>query len=259
MMDAPNLESLQALTPVAIVREFSGGRIRQEAVRDAALSLGARGGFAKRTKDINDNLEKRGTQLDQIFNFSMLMISSPTGQSKTAQYLIRPPVITEGDNSLNASSDDELKIADQIFHIDSQAKFVTAPPTWREYLAGTKIEPVEPPDGSLMPKDSSERELWKKWIAQGWNAGVKQADVVFDYSLSRLTRDYNGMVRYKTLLKQNMVSSPYVAESRMGVTGGGADMSVDSRILRITAKPSLQINTTNWKPIFYATPIERKK
>lgn len=257
MMDAPDLNQLQNMNPPAIVREFTGGRIRQEALRDAALSLGTRGGFAKRTMEIKKSLDARSSQLEQIYNFNSLLISTPTGQSKTSQYLIAPPVISEGRNSLKVEGDSELKIADRVYHIDVQARFITAPPNWRGYLDSTPVESVELPDASLMPKDGDERESWKQWIAKGWSAGVKQADIVFENNLNRLNRDYSGMVRYRVLLKQNMVSVPFVAENRMGVTGGGEDMAVDSRVLRITAKPSLQAAPEKWKPIVYGAPDGR--
>ena len=44
-----------------------------------------------------------------------------------------------------------------------------------------------------------------------------------------------------------MVSSPYVAETDMGVTGGGSDLTVSDRVLRITAFPTLQNDSQNWK------------
>ena len=44
-----------------------------------------------------------------------------------------------------------------------------------------------------------------------------------------------------------LVSPPYVAELDMGVTGGGSDMSVNDRVLRITAFPALQNDSRGWK------------
>ena len=55
------------------------------------------------------------------------------------------------------------------------------------------------------------------------------------------------MIRYRTLLAQNMVSPPYVAEMNMGVTGGGSDLTAGDRLLRITAFPTLQNNSQDWK------------
>ena len=46
-----------------------------------------------------------------------------------------------------------------------------------------------------------------------------------------------------------MLSKPYVSQADLGVTGGGDDMRINDRVLRITAIPQLQTNTKNWKPI----------
>jgi len=44
-----------------------------------------------------------------------------------------------------------------------------------------------------------------------------------------------------------MVSPPFVAELDMGITGGCSDMTVNDRVLRITAFPCLQNNGQEWK------------
>ncbi|PPC84780.1 MAG: type IV secretion system protein DotC [Methylotenera sp.] len=250
-LDAPNLESLQSLQPAAIVSQVQGGGIRLNALKEIAIGLGVKGGLNHRSQEINKKLELQKSRLDAIYNFASLIISSPAGMSKTAQYAILPPVISEANSTLKAVGDDEIQAADKVYRIESQAKFVTAAPTWRIYLTQPS-QPVELPDATLLPRDDNERKAWKQWIAEGWGVGIKQADAIFDVSLSKLTRDYNGMVKYKTLLTQKIVTEPFVAENRLGVTGGGSDLSIDSRILKITAHPSLNVQYHEWKPTVYA-------
>ncbi len=60
--------------------------------------------------------------------------------------------------------------------------------------------------------------------------------------LERLERDFNGMVRYKSLLEQNKVSAPVVSDARLGTTGTGQDMRVNDRAIRITRDPSLKVD-----------------
>ena len=76
---------------------------------------------------------------------------------------------------------------------------------------------------------------------------MQQAELIYKENLGRLKRDYEGMIRYRTLLAQNMVSPPFVGQLDMGVTGGGSDLTVNDRILRITALPALQADSRNWK------------
>ena len=249
-MDAMDLESLQSMTPPAITQQVIGGKIRLDALKEIAIGLGVKGGLNDRIQKINSSLEKQSTRLDSIYNFSAMLISSPAGMSKTTQYAILPPVISESNRVLTTVGDDEIQAADKVYRIEQQAKFVTAAPTWHFYL-DQQPQPFQPPPANLLPRDDNERKVWKEWIAEGWNAGQVQADAIFDIKMNKLERDFNGMVRYRILLKQNLVSSPYVAENRLGVTGGGNDMSIDSRVLRITAKPSLNVEYHEWKPIVY--------
>ncbi len=62
-------------------------------------------------------------------------------------------------------------------------------------------------------------------VEMGWFEGIDQADQIYTENLARLKRDYQGMIRYRMLLAQNMVSAPQVAHRELGVTGGGEELS----------------------------------
>jgi defect-in-organelle-trafficking protein DotC len=66
--------------------------------------------------------------------------------------------------------------------------------------------------------------------------------------LNKLLADYQGMVRYRNLLAQGMVSPPYAMQTDRGVTGGGNEMRVGDRALSITAPPSLKPQYNQWSP-----------
>ena len=53
--------------------------IRKEAMKEAALSYGARGGLAARSFEINKQLDSRSSYLDRVFDFRQLLISAPSG------------------------------------------------------------------------------------------------------------------------------------------------------------------------------------
>jgi len=210
--------------------------IRTQGLRDAALSISARGGLAWRAKQINAVLSQHEKMLSRVFNFYGMLLEKN----------VLPPVLIEGRNSLNLGGTDTIRLADRNYQILTQAKFVTAPPTWRDYLWLAYKTP-ETPDRSLLPKNREERFMWKKFTEEGWKAGVQQADLIFSETMGRLKRDYEGMIRYRTLLAQNIVSPPFVAELEMGVTGGGKELNVNDRVLRITAFPALQADSSTWK------------
>ena len=57
------------------------------------------------------------------------------------------------------------------------------------------------------------------------------------------------MILYRKLLAQHILTPPYVSQADLGITGGGNDMRINDRVLRITAIPQLQTNTKKWAPV----------
>lgn len=212
------------------------GALRAQALRETALSLGARGGLAEKAEKINNTFLNYEPLLDKVFQFSGIMLDNN----------VLPPVLVEARNTLNISGNDTINIADRNYKVLSQAHFVTAVPTWREYLWMTYDLPALP-DRSLLPRNKPERIMWEQDLEEGWQAGLQQAELIFIENINRLVRDYKGMILYRNLLAQNMVSQPYVATVDMGITGNGNDMTVNDRLLRITAFPQLQSDSNSWK------------
>jgi len=83
----------------------------------------------------------------------------------------------------------------------------------------------------------------------GWQKGIEQAYSIFRQNLARLKRDYNGMILYRKLLQEKMVSPPFVSRTELGVTGDGNDMHVNYQVLRITALPRLQTDSRHWRAV----------
>ena len=217
-------------------KAFSINSLRAQALRDTALSIGARGGLSWRTKKIHTILSNYEKNLDRIFNFYVLLVEES----------VLPPVLIEARNALTINGTDLIRIADRNYKIIHQAKFVTSPPNWREYLWKIFEQP-EMPDKSLLPKNKVEQDIWNKYIDQGWTEGVKQADLIFKENLNILTRDFNGMILYRKLLARQMVTPPFVSSIELGITGDRNNLTVNDRILKITAFPSLQTDGSQWK------------
>jgi defect-in-organelle-trafficking protein DotC len=215
---------------------FAANSLRIQALRDTALSVGARGGLAWRTKNIQTSIVKYHRHLDRIFNFHALLVEGT----------VLPPILMEARNALSLTGPDIIRIADRNYKILNQAKFVTAPPNWREYILKS-FEKPELPDKSLLPKNADEQKIWNKYIDQGWAAGVKQADDILKENLSMLTRDFNGMILYRKLLAQGMITPPFVSSIELGITGDKNNLTVNDKVLKITAFPSLQTDGSQWK------------
>lgn len=216
--------------------------IRNDAMKESALSYGARGGLNWRTYFIRQEMETRARYLDKVFDFRQLLISAPSG------LLIEPPVIGESIDAMVIDQGGlEAAVADRVYNIGRNAKIVSAPRTWRAYLE-RQWGAVAPPPDILLPDSSEEQAKWNTWFEEGWQAGVVQADEIFQADLNKLTSDYQGMVRYRTLLSQGMVSPPYALQVDRGVTGGGNAMRVGDRNVSITGLPALQTGTQEWQP-----------
>ena len=217
--------------------------IRGDAIREAALSYGARGGLSWRTYHIRQEMERRATYLDKVFDFRQLLIAAPSN------LLIEPPVISESINTLiiNATGT-EAAVSDRIYDIVSDARIVGTARSWRNYLErdwGTNV--IEPPD-LLRPANDEERDIWIQRVREGWEEGIRQADEIFRDDLNILIADYQGMVRYRMLLAQGIITPPYALQVDRGVTGGGDDLRVGDRAVRITGMPALIPGSERWQP-----------
>lgn len=222
----------QADTPASKINS-----IRRTAIINTATSLGAQAGLAWRSEQINKDLRSNTKRLNGVFNFRGLMLKNN----------VLPPILVEGRDSLNLASNTTLRLADRVYKIISPPRFVTAPPTWREYL-WMQYKTPEKPNSILLPENANERTVWNQYINVGWKEGIKQADQIFAVNLGRLKRDFNGMILYRQLLAQNMVSAPFVAKSDLGVTGNSKMMRINDQVLRITATSKLNTDPSQWKP-----------
>lgn len=233
-----NLNQLQNLHAKAIPAKKEMNKVHSQALQDIAMSVGAQAGLAWQSKDINRILTKNSSSLDRIFNFNLMLLN----------HNVVPPVLVQGNSSLNLADPQTLRIDDRVYQIVSQAHFTTAPPQWRNYLWMDYKAP-EMPLPAFLPKTSEERIIWRKYATMGWQDGITQANNIFSDNLARLTRDYTGMVLYRSLLLKGMVSKPFVAHTNLGITGDSSDLHINDQIYRITSLPKLQPNATRWNPV----------
>jgi len=242
---ADNLNSLENMSTDDTPPNSDGtgalNHIRIKGLQDIALSLGAQGGLAWASKQINARLEKDRWSLETTYNFNGMMLS----------HGVLPPVLAEGDNTLHLSDPSTIRIADKTYKIIEQARFATTPPNWRDYLWMSFNQP-EIPNRVLLPRNADERDAWKHSVNEGWQKGIEQAYSIFQQNLARLKRDYYGMILYRKLLQERMVSAPYVSRTEMGITGDGTNMNINDQVLRITVLPRLQTNGNNWHAIAVA-------
>lgn len=212
------------------------GRIREMALKETALSVGAQSGLAWRAKYIDEALVKQTRNLDAIYDFNALVL----------EHNVLPPVLLEGRNTLNLADTQTIRVSNRTYKVSKQAHFITTPPDWRQYL-WMDYQPPETPNITLLPKTKEEQEIWRIYVTKGWENGVEQANTILEESIARIKEDFSGMILYRKLLAMNMVSPPYVSNTELGVTGDGDEIRIDDRVLRITALPALNTNSNEWR------------
>lgn len=213
--------------------------IRLQAIKQAATTLAARGALAWRSVQINHSLDLSSKKLSRIFNFNRLILNQD----------VLPPIIVQANSSLKLSGTQVFRTDSKTYQIISAARFVSTPPTWRNYLYMNFCKPSLP-DRSLLPTSKAEARVWNLYFKQGWKEGLDQANSIFAANLARLKRDFTGMITFRKLLSEKMVNAPFVAESHLGVTGNANELRINDRVMRITNPSKLQVDSNQWKPIF---------
>lgn len=223
-------------------QNFKIEEIRYRALKETALTLSVQTAVKWKYERIISCLKGIEDELDRIFNFSFVLIENGK---------ILPPVILEVQSGMKFESD-ELSVSSAVMYkIEKDAKLVSLAPNWREYLI-KEFKVIEEVDPVLYPKNESEKKVWKKYTNQGWRIGVDQADDLFGYSLNELTRDLRGMVKFKILASQKIVSVPVLAEGKLGVQVNGKILDIDQRVFRLT-QPVKFNEVKNWEPIVAST------
>ncbi|MFA5960459.1 MAG: type IV secretion system DotC family protein [Tatlockia sp.] len=236
--DTGSLAGLKAMnntTSKKAQKKKKNSRIREMALSETALSLGAQSGLAWHARVIDDQLIKLQRRLDAVYDFNSLIL----------EHNILPPVLLEGRNTLNLADAQTIRISDRTYKVAKQARFITTPPNWRQYLWMDYQKP-EYPNASLLPKTRRERQVWNYNVEKGWKNGVEQASTILEESIARIKEDYMGMILYRKLLAMNMISPPFVSHTDLGVTGDASEIHIDDRVLRITALPGLNVNANEW-------------
>ena len=223
------------LASCASSHKEGNSKIRINAVRDAAMSYGAQYGLHWESKRVNEFTLSQARTLDKVFNFNGLIMD----------HNLMPPVVRIMDASLNLPNPEAMRLSDRTIEILRPARFVTTPPSWRHYLI-QNFGKVEQPNESLLPKNQHERDIWDAAIVKGFAQGILQSKYIYQESNGKLTQDYVGMVLFKHLLAQNMISKPQVGQARLGITGNRKRIRINDQLMRITSHANLNPNINHW-------------
>lgn len=232
----PSLDALMNPTSEAVTGVNS---IRAQLLSEGGRTVGFRGGLAARAHELVTGLHHRARALDVQYEFASLI-----GQSG-----VLPPVIVEA-RDVAAFSPDQIRTADRVYKIEREERFVSVPPTWRDYLmVGLPLNSnVELPIMEARPVDSAEMQVWQEAVKQGWREGEEQAQAILEANFHRLTRDYAGMLLYSTLVQHDLIGQSTVTESQQTVTGNRQELTLGDRIRRIVGRAEFETDASKWKP-----------
>jgi defect-in-organelle-trafficking protein DotC len=244
-----NLSQLQNMNQVSTKLDEmkAKNQDRARAMREAAIGVGAQHAYVTQMKVLKDFITKEQTSLDSLFDFATIMRLS--GDKISGMYLL-PPVVEEvKDAQAISDGGDEFRVSKTVYRIKQKERLVMAAPNWREYLIWDLDADLSKPHDLLLPKTPDEQALWSQWVAEGWKAGILQAEEEMKRRIRNLGSDYTGMVIYTRLAVEGKVSEARVRAQHRSVVGGGDLMRESDSIYRLSAPASLNPNSKDWKPI----------
>lgn len=221
-----------------------GPTIRQRALRQEALTIGAQGGLYYRSRQINHYLSRVAPDLNRIFSFAPLMIHGS----------VLPPIIARVSpvSHLDAGGLSLVQVR-AVYRILTPARLVSVTPTWRTRLDMPLRKP-RPQDIplALLPHSATERAMWARTVDRGWVAGIRQADFLFRERVRRLKRSVLGRLLFLRLANAGFVSVPRLAQGRYGIQVGAQVLRDGVRLFRVTA-PARFLATPGWRaPVVFA-------
>ena len=215
-------------------------QIRLRTLKQAAFSWGVQEGLYWRYQNIVELMESQSLELHTVFSFNKFIVDG--------KMLL--PSIVQAERIFDQTSDTSVRTVNVSFTLDKPARLVPQPPTWRDYLIRSIDEPQKPHD-VIFPRTSDEREVWIENLNRGWHEGIKQADDIYEIDLRHMTKDIEGMYRFRKLLVMGVVTMPRISSSKYSVMklDNGKTINLNDVVYSITAQSDFT-DTDKWEPFF---------
>jgi hypothetical protein len=210
--------------------------MRPAAIKEAAQLVTFQTAIEWRYKQLVAETERRSAIMDAAFNFAPLLMTQDNA-------LIMPPVLARAGASMRIEKSDTATVADTSYELLEAARYVSAPPNWREYLMADDFPKAEKPHPAVMPKDAKERAVWRAAVREAWARGVTEADQLYADNVSRMARQYRGIMLYHLLTAQHLLSKVNTASANLGLktSDNGGKLHIGQRVYRITAPSAFTI------------------
>lgn len=217
---------------------------RYEALRTAATAYAAQAGYYRRCYEIMQVLERHSAQLSDVFNFNRVAY----GTKNEAGHLL-PPIVSRATSTVQVNATmTEIVAADEYYRIEVPGRLVPVLPTWRDYLVLALEEPNDP-EPAFLPRGKEEEQVYAEYLAEGWMAGVHQAEEALQASMHLLRRDYLGMIEYRRAAQAGLIDELVVDLSSARSAGELNELYVGERRVRIVDSATFQRDPARWTPL----------
>jgi defect in organelle trafficking protein DotC len=246
-MSLQELESMSAYKGMPLAGKDDLANKRNQSMREAALSVGAQHGYIKEMNQLRNDFAREAQYLDGLFAFKDLMRLATPGE-KSLYFL--PAVIHESNEVTSSSADhSQIEVSGKYYEIIKKERLVTNPPDWREYLMIDLPVDASKPVGALLPKTPAEQDAWREWVAEGWEAGLLQANAEMTARARNLGSDYIGMIKYLSLVEEGKVVPSFVASQHQNKITQGSSLHLNQRTFAITAPAAFNDRHQSWIPL----------
>ncbi|MDR3176037.1 MAG: type IV secretion system DotC family protein [Desulfovibrio sp.] len=202
--------------------------LRPLAIREAAQLVTFQTAIAYRYRRLLESTERFAAILDAAFDFSPLLMTEGAA-------LIQPPVLTRSGASLRIEKPDTATSAETAYELLEPARFVPVAPHWREFLMVGAFPEPEKPNPAVLPKDDTERAIWRAAVREAWARGLAEADQLYADNVARMTRQYRGIMLYHLLTAQRLLSAVGSASARLPLNASDSKLYIGQQVYRITA------------------------
>ncbi|MCQ0090592.1 type IV secretory system conjugative DNA transfer family protein [Roseovarius sp. M141] len=217
---------------------------RYDLLREAAVSYAAQAGYQHRVWEVMRQLEQDSPKLSRTFDFNRVAYAAP----RETGYIL-PPVVSRATAAINVDESGQSAVAaDEFYRLEIPGRIVTILPTWRDYLI-LPLEEASEPDDDFLPQDREEKQVFNRFAAEGWQAGVEQADEALGLNFARLKRDYLGMVEYRKMVQAGLVRELVLESSERRSAGEGDELFIGERRVRIVSTARFVRDPKHWKPL----------
>ena len=234
-------EELAALLEMkgASEKETAVSLMRPTAIKEAAQLVTFQTAIAWRYKQLLAATEGHSSIMDTAFNFGPLLMTQ-------GEALILPPVLTRSGASMRIESGETATAAATSYELLEPARYISTVPNWREFLMVDAFPEPEKPNPAVMPKNDKERAIWRAAVREAWAQGLMEADQLFADNVSRMARQYRGVMLYHLLTAQHLLSKVSTASAALGTkaTDNGNKLHIGQKVYRITAPSAFTAVTT---------------